>query len=61
MPMWAQYVGTTFPITHALRIIRGIVLKGIGFDAVWTDIWPMLIFVVFIGFVALKRYRETID
>jgi ABC-2 type transport system permease protein len=61
MPLWAQTLGSAFPITHALRIIRGIVLKGIGFGAVWTDIWPMLIFVVFIGFVALRRYRETID
>jgi len=61
MPLWAQYLGSTFPITHALRIIRGVVLKGIGFDAVWTDIWPMLIFILFIGFAAMKRYRETID
>lgn len=61
MPMWAQTLGSAFPITHALRIIRGIVLKGIGADAVWTDIWPMLIFTVFIGLVALRRYRETID
>jgi ABC-2 type transport system permease protein len=61
MPVWAQMLGSTFPITHALRIIRGIVLKGIGFGSVWPDIWPMLIFIVFIGFAALKRYRETID
>ena len=61
MPMWAQTIGETFPITHALRIIRGVVLKGIGFDAVWTDTWPMLVFMVFIGFIAMKRYRETIE
>lgn len=61
MPLWAQIVGSVFPMTHALRILRGIVLKGIGFNAVWTDIWPMLIFIVFIGFIAMRRYRETID
>lgn len=61
MPVWAQTIGSAFPITHALRILRGIVLKGIGFEAVWTDIWPMLLFVAFIGFISMKRYRETID
>ena len=61
MPMWAQTIGSVFPMTHALRIIRGIVLKGIGMNGVWPDIWPMLIFIVFIGFVAMKRYRETLD
>lgn len=61
MPMWAQTLGSAFPITHALRIIRGVVLKGIGFDAVWVDVWPMLVFMVFIGFIAMRRYRETID
>lgn len=61
MPAWAQALGSAFPITHALRIIRGIVLKGIGFSSIWPDIWPMLLFIVFIGFIAMKRYRETID
>jgi len=61
MPVWAQIVGNVFPMTHALRIIRGIVLKGNGAGAIWPDIWPMLIFLVFIGFVAMRRYRETLD
>ena len=61
MPVWAQYLGNIFPMTHALRILRGIVLKGVGAGDIWPDIWPMLIFLVFISFIALKRYRETID
>jgi ABC-2 type transport system permease protein len=61
MPEWAQIAGNVFPMTHALRIIRGIVLKGNGMDAIWPDIWPMLAFLVFIGMVAMRRYRETLD
>ncbi len=61
MPQWAQIVGCVFPMTHALRILRGIVLKGLGAGDIWVEVWPMLVFLVFIGFVALKRYRETLD
>lgn len=61
MPVWAQYLGNTFPMTHMLRILRGIVLKGIGAGDIWPDIWPMLVFIVCISFAALKRYRETLD
>jgi ABC-2 type transport system permease protein len=61
MPEWAQVAGNVFPMTHALRIIRGVVLKGIGAGDVWVDTWPMLVFTVFIGFIAMRRYRETID
>ncbi len=61
MPMWAQTLGEMFPITHILRIIRGIVLKGVNASDIWPETWPMLIFVVFIGFVAMRRYRETLD
>jgi ABC-2 type transport system permease protein len=61
MPAWAQTIGNCFPITHALRILRGITLKSLGAGDIWPEIWPMLIFLVFISFVALKRYRETLD
>lgn len=61
MPMWAQILGNIFPMTHALRIIRGIVLKGIGPGDIWVDTWPMMLFLVAIAIIALKRYRETLD
>ncbi|MER2519615.1 MAG: ABC transporter permease [Bdellovibrionales bacterium] len=61
MPAWAQALGDVFPITHALRIIRGIVLKGIGPGDIWPDIWPMILFLAAISFVAMRRYRETLD
>ena len=61
MPHWAQTLGSDFPITHALRILRGITLKGLGPGDIWPEVWPMLVFLVFISFVALRRYRETLD
>ncbi len=61
MPQWAQIIGETLPLTHALRIIRGIVLKGNGFVDIWPSIWPMLLFLLAMCLIALRRYRETLD
>lgn len=61
MPFWAQWIGNVLPLTHFINIVRGIMLKGIGFSEVWVDLWPILIFLVVILTVALKRYRQTLD
>lgn len=61
MPMWAQYVGNILPLTHFLRIVRGIVLKSNGFVQIWPDLWPIILFMVVAIAVGLKRYRQTLD
>lgn len=61
MPMWAQWLGEALPLTHFLRIVRGIMLKGSGVAQLWADLWPMLLFLTLAGAVALKRYRQTLD
>jgi len=61
MPDWAQTIGEALPLTHALRIIRGILLKGNGFADLWPNIWPMLIFLAAVSAIALRRYRQTLD
>jgi ABC-2 type transport system permease protein len=61
MPVWAQYVGEVLPLTHFLRIVRGIMLKGNNAGLLWPELWPMLVFLVIACAVALKRYRQTLD
>jgi len=61
MPNWAQVLGETLPLTHMLRIVRGILLKGSGFADVQASIWPMLIFLAVVSAIALRRYRQTLD
>ena len=61
MPEWAQAIGEVLPLTHFLRIVRGIMLKGAGATQLWGDLWPMLLFMGVAGVVALKRYRQTLD
>jgi ABC-2 type transport system permease protein len=61
MPGWAQYVGEVLPLTHFLRIVRGIMLKGHDAQQVLPSLWPLLAFLFVAGALALKRYRQTLD
>lgn len=61
MPLWARFIGEALPLTHFNRLMRGILLKGNGWPDLWTDIWPIAIFMVIILFVALRFYRKTLD
>jgi ABC-2 type transport system permease protein len=61
MPGWAQVLGEILPITHFLRIARGVMLKGIGFADVGRELWPIILFAAIMLVVAVKRYRQTLD
>jgi ABC-2 type transport system permease protein len=61
MPRWAQWLGEVLPLTHFLRIVRGIMLKGNGFAQLVPELWPMLAFLALTGAVALQRSRRTLD
>lgn len=61
MPAWAQTIGEALPLTHFLRIVRGVLLKGNGFADVWPDLWPLLAFLAAVCVIAIARYRRTLD
>jgi ABC-2 type transport system permease protein len=61
MPVWAQWLGQMLPLTHFLRIVRGILLKGNGIADVALNAWPIALFFLAASAVALARYRETLD
>jgi ABC-2 type transport system permease protein len=61
MPRWAQSIGELLPLTHFLRVVRGILLKGNGLAEVVPDLWPIALFILAAGLVAVKRYRQTLD
>lgn len=61
MPHWAQVVGEILPLTHFLRIIRGILLKGNGFHDILPDFWPIALFAAVMLTIGIKRYRQTLD
>jgi ABC-2 type transport system permease protein len=61
MPVWARWIGELLPITHALRITRGVLLKGNGVAEILPELWPMAGFTVAVALVAIWFYRETLD
>ena len=61
MPGWAQALGEAFPLTHFLRIVRGILLKGNGVTEITPNLWPIGLFLLVAAIIALNRYRETLD
>ncbi|WP_429525233.1 ABC transporter permease [Paraburkholderia youngii] len=61
MPKWAQYIGNLLPLTYFNRLVRGILLKGVGWADMWPHVWPLLIFLFVVMGVAVKFYRRTLD
>jgi ABC-2 type transport system permease protein len=61
MPVWAQYLGEVLPLTHFLRVVRGILLKGNGPADVAPEVWPIALFAAVALVVGVKRYRQTLD
>ena len=61
MPKWAQWTGEIFPTTHALRVVRGILLKGNGAAEILPELWPIAAFTLVVGAIAIWAYRETLD
>jgi ABC-2 type transport system permease protein len=61
MPEWAQWIGNVLPLTHFLRLVRGIMLKGSGLLVLWPDVWPIVAFTVGAIALGLAVYRKTLD
>jgi ABC-2 type transport system permease protein len=61
MPQWAQAIGEALPLTHFLRIVRGITLKGTGFADMHIDVFALVLFMAVAMGLALFRFRRTLD
>ncbi|MGE0223588.1 MAG: ABC transporter permease [Acetobacteraceae bacterium] len=61
MPVWAQWAGEILPMTHALRVVRGVLLKGNGLIDVLPELWPIVAFTLVVSGIAVWSYRETLD
>ncbi|MBL8327930.1 MAG: ABC transporter permease [Rubrivivax sp.] len=61
MPGWAQAIGELLPLTHFLRIVRGIMLKGAPWSDVRMEAGAIALFLAVMAVLAMLRYRQTLD
>lgn len=61
MPQWAQHIGEVLPLTHFLRIVRGVLLKGSTFPDIALQLWQIVLFAAVALTIGVKRYRQTLD
>ena len=61
MPLWAQWIGESLPLTHYLRIVRAILLKGSTLsDLHYDTLWLAGLMLVAMT-IAVTRFRRTLD
>lgn len=61
MPVWAQYIGEVLPLTHFIRIVRAIMLKGAAMPNLQYDTIALAALMLFAMTVAVTRFRRTLD
>lgn len=61
MPRPIQYLGNLLPLTYFLDILRGIMLKGIGINYLWKDIWALAGFGIAVIALAALRFRKQVE
>jgi ABC-2 type transport system permease protein len=61
MPGWAQVIGEALPLTHFLRIVRGVLLKGNGVVEALPETWPIVAFMAVVLLIGLRTFRSTLD
>jgi ABC-2 type transport system permease protein len=61
MPKGAQVLAHLIPLTYYLRVVRGIVLKGVGLESLWPSLWPLALFGAVVFTLAVLRFRKQLD
>jgi len=61
MPVFFQWIGLLLPITHFLKVLRGILLKGVGVTDLWQELTVLAAFAVVLIALAVRRFHKTLD
>lgn len=61
MPVWAQWIGEALPLTHYIRIVRAIMLKGASLENLQYDAIALCVLVLVAMSIAVTRFRRTLD
>jgi len=58
MPPWVRSISYLIPMTYFLKIVRGIILKGMGFFDLLDQVWPLLLMAVLVIIFSIKRFSK---
>jgi ABC-2 type transport system permease protein len=61
MPTGAQYLAAIIPLTYFLKIVRGIILKGVGWEYLWPSLVPLVVFGTVVFSLAVLKFRKQLD
>ncbi len=61
MPAFAQWLGAAFPITYYLEVVRGILLKGVGLNAIWPQVLTLAGFAVALVTLSAVRFHKSVE
>jgi ABC-2 type transport system permease protein len=61
MPTVVQWIAEVLPLTHFLRLIRGVMLRGAGLFELWPDVLALLAFTAVMMTLAILRFRKRLD
>ena len=57
----ALAIGALLPLTHFLKVLRGILLKGVGVPELWREMVILLVFAAALIALAVRRFQKTLD
>jgi len=58
MPEWVRDISYLIPMTYFLKIVRGIILKGLGFFDLMSQVWPLLLMAVLVIVFSIRRFSK---
>lgn len=61
LPVLLQWVGLALPLTYYVNVVRGIVIKGVGFSFLWRQIVPLVVLALIVFGLAIRRFQKKID
>jgi len=61
MPVVFQWIGAFLPLTHFLKVLRGILLKGVGIAELWREMAILLLFATLLIALSVRRFQKTLD
>jgi len=61
MPKLAQWVAEVLPMTHFLRLVRGVMLRGASLWELWPSVAALVVFTAVMMTAAILRFRKRLD